>query len=120
MGVEIIIALSHSGYKVEKQMAREVDDLDLVVGGHSHTFLFSGKPPSNDKPVGPYPTLEKQRNGRIVPVVQAFYCSKYLGFFKMKFNSDGELETWTGEPILLDSSHGQGMLNIIIILTEGV
>jgi len=42
-GIKIIIALGHSGYKVDQQMAEEVPEIDIVVGGHSHTFLFNGK-----------------------------------------------------------------------------
>ena len=34
-------------------MAAEVAELDLIVGGHSHTFLFTGKTlPSIEKPEG--------------------------------------------------------------------
>ena len=31
------------GYEVDLRMAAEVEDVDLIVGGHSHTFLFSGE-----------------------------------------------------------------------------
>ena len=117
-GIGIIIAVSHSGYEVEKKMAREVNDLDLVVGGHSHAFLFSGQPPSKDKPLGPYPTLEKQLSGKIVPVVQAHHCSKYLGYLKMTFTRNGELKSWSGSPILLNSSFTQSMFNITMMSTE--
>ena len=27
---------------MDKQLAGSVEDLDLVVGGHSHTFLYTG------------------------------------------------------------------------------
>lgn len=42
-GVNIIIGLGHSGIEMDKVIAREVEDIDLIVGGHSHTFLYSGK-----------------------------------------------------------------------------
>lgn len=42
-GVEIIIALGHSGLDMDKRIAREVDGIDAVVGGHSHSYLFSGE-----------------------------------------------------------------------------
>jgi len=36
-------------------MAAEVTELDLIVGGHSHSFLFTGeKLPSIEKPEGIY------------------------------------------------------------------
>lgn len=42
-GVDIIIALGHSGYEMDLKIAKEVEDIDVVVGGHSHSFLFTGK-----------------------------------------------------------------------------
>lgn len=42
-GVEFIIALGHSGLEMDRQVAREVDGVDVVVGGHSHTYLITGK-----------------------------------------------------------------------------
>lgn len=40
--VNIIIALGHSGFEVDRVIAKEVEHVDLVIGGHSHTFLYSG------------------------------------------------------------------------------
>ena len=54
-GVEIIIALGHSGYLIDIELAENIPELDLVVGGHSHTFLYTDKGdglPSNDQPRG--------------------------------------------------------------------
>jgi len=42
-GVEILIALGHSGYELDLKMAKEIEEIDVVVGGHSHTFLWTGK-----------------------------------------------------------------------------
>lgn len=42
-GINIIIALGHSGFEVDQVIAREVEHIDLVVGGHSHTLLYNGK-----------------------------------------------------------------------------
>lgn len=42
-GVDIIIALSHAGLDVDREVAAAVSDVDVIVGGHSHSFLFSGK-----------------------------------------------------------------------------
>jgi len=92
--VDIIIALGHSGYKVDKQIARMVPEVDVVVGGHSHTFLWTGdNPPSHEKPRGPYPTYIKQDSGKVVPVVQVYCYSKYIGYFRLKFDAKGELLT---------------------------
>ena len=53
VGVDIILAVGHAGYVLDQQLAAEVPDLDLVIGGHSHTFLYTGhSPPSSDQPSG--------------------------------------------------------------------
>ena len=41
--VTILIALGHSGYDLDMKMAAEIEELDVVVGGHSHTFLWPSK-----------------------------------------------------------------------------
>lgn len=42
-GINIIIALGHSGYDVDMLIAQNVSEVDVVVGGHSHTFFYSGE-----------------------------------------------------------------------------
>jgi hypothetical protein len=38
---------------MDQKMAAEVAELDLIVGGHSHSFLFTGETlPSIEKPEG--------------------------------------------------------------------
>lgn len=41
-GVDILIAVGHAGYLKDLEIAREVDIIDLVVGGHTNTFLWNG------------------------------------------------------------------------------
>lgn len=56
----------------------------MVVGGHSHTFLYSGpKNPSVEEIKGPYPVKVKQKSGKIVPVVQAYAFTKYMGYLSV-------------------------------------
>lgn len=135
-GVNILIALGHSGFDVDKQIAEEVDDIDLVVGGHTNTFLFNGEfrdkffffnlyisnqyvcfitgnPPDIEEPVGPYPFLVKQpRTNREVPVIQASHITKYLGKLWLEFDEAGELIRSYGNPVLLDYTYGQGICYI--------
>ena len=109
-GVDIIIGLGHSGYGKDKELAAKVPNLDLVIGGHSHSFLYpeSKAPPSGEKPVGPYPTYVTQpRTGRKVPVVQAYAFTKYLGYLEIEFDDQGELISLSGDPVLLDSKWPQ-------------
>lgn len=45
-GVKIVIGLGHSGLKMDKKIAKEVEEIDIIVGGHSHSLLYT--------PVGGY------------------------------------------------------------------
>lgn len=94
-GVNIIIALGHSGLDVDQKIALECKDIDIVVGGHSHTFLWTGNKPSTEEPVGPYPVVVTRPDGKKVPVVQAYAYTKYLGHVKLnvsKFNPNPKLQ----------------------------
>uniref|UniRef100_T1H0A4 5'-nucleotidase n=1 Tax=Megaselia scalaris TaxID=36166 RepID=T1H0A4_MEGSC len=105
-GIKIIIALTHCGYKLDKKIAKECPLVDLVVGGHSHTFLKSGKVdpihPEHLNIRGPYPTIIVQKSGKQVPVVQAYCMSKYIGKLKLRF-SKGDLIESNGDVIILNS-----------------
>ncbi|XP_038658712.1 5'-nucleotidase-like isoform X2 [Scyliorhinus canicula] len=104
LGVNKIIALGHAGFEMDKEIAKKVRGVDVVVGGHTNTFLYTGKAPSNNIPVGPYPYMVKSDDGRNVPVVQAYAYGKYLGYLKVTFDENGIVTKAEGNPILLDSS----------------
>lgn len=90
-GVTKIIAIPHTGFVKDQEIAAAVPGLDAVVGGHSHT-LFG-------KDGAAYPTMVGN-----VPVVSAYAYSKYLGHLVLTFDDAGNLKSATGEPILLDAS----------------
>lgn len=99
-GVTKIIALTHVGYKRDLELAAAVPGLDMVVGGHSHTYL-SATDPDRD---GPYPTWVDRADGSMVPVVQAYAYSKYLGHAEVTFDDAGKLIYAGGNTLLLDGS----------------
>lgn len=103
-GVDIVIALSHAGLDVDREVAAAVPDIDVIVGGHSHSFLYTGTPPSNDYPVDNYPVIVEQPGGHKVLIVQAYAYSKYVGNITVWFDENGEYTAWEGSPILLDKS----------------
>ncbi|KAK9302569.1 hypothetical protein QLX08_005452 [Tetragonisca angustula] len=112
-GVNILIAVGHSGFEVDKKIAREVEDIDIVIGGHTNTFLYNGKQPDIEVPEGLYPTEVVQKSGRKVYVVQAYAYTKYLGNFTVTFDNKGEVTDIVGNPILVNSSieQAQDILN---------
>jgi len=94
-GVNIIVVLSHSGYRTDLRVAEEVEGVDVIVGGHSNTLLSN----TNDRAKGPYPTMVGD-----TAVVQAYAYGKYLGELNINFDADGKIVEATGEPILIDGS----------------
>ncbi|XP_060521912.1 protein 5NUC-like [Cylas formicarius] len=104
LGVNIIIALGHSGYLTDQKIAEEVELVDVVIGGHSNTFLWNGKQPDYEPVEDPYPKIITQKSGKKVPVVQAYAYTKYLGVLNVTFDDKGDLISFAGQPILLESS----------------
>ncbi|VVC28331.1 Calcineurin-like phosphoesterase domain, ApaH type,Metallo-dependent phosphatase-like,5'- [Cinara cedri] len=101
-GVNIIIGLGHSGIEKDKIIAKEVEEIDLIVGGHSHTFLYSGKQPSIEKPYGPYPFYVTNVKNKPIPILQAYANTKYFGKVELRFDSNGVLVNINGEPMIMD------------------
>lgn len=69
---------------MDQMIAKHCPSVDLVIGGHSNTFLYNGPEPNIEKAVGPYPLVVNQINGKLVPVVQAYAFTKYLGYLKVE------------------------------------
>ena len=92
-GVNKIVVLSHSGYGVDQRVAEGTTGVDVIVGGHSNTYLSN----VSDRAAGPYPTVV---NG--VQIVQAYAYGKFLGELNVVFDDEGVVTSATGEPLLID------------------
>ncbi|PDT16718.1 multifunctional 2',3'-cyclic-nucleotide 2'-phosphodiesterase/5'-nucleotidase/3'-nucleotidase [Rhizobium sp. J15] len=99
-GVNKIIALTHVGYPRDLAVIAKIPDVDVVVGGHSHSLLSN----TDAKAEGPYPTMVDNPGGYKVPVVQAASYSKYLGDLVVNFDDNGVVKDTKGDPMLIDSS----------------
>ncbi|MFD2205386.1 bifunctional metallophosphatase/5'-nucleotidase [Kiloniella antarctica] len=99
-GVNKIILLSHLGVPRDKQIAKQLTGVDVIVGGHSHTLLSN----SNERAQGPYPVVETAPDGAKVPIVQAYAYSKYMGELNLTFDDAGVVTGWNGDTVLLDNS----------------
>ena len=99
-GVTKIIALTHVGLTKDLEIAASVAGIDAVVGGHSHTYLSASDP----KRHGAYPTYASQEDGTLIPVVQAYAYSKYVGHLVLNFDDEGNLVYADGDTIVLDAS----------------
>ncbi|MCK7615149.1 bifunctional metallophosphatase/5'-nucleotidase [Roseibium sediminicola] len=97
-GVNKIIVLSHSGYAVDKEVAAKAPGIDVIVGGHSNTYLSN----TSDKAAGPYPTMIDGPDGTPTAVVQAYAYGKFLGELNVTFDDNGVITEAVGEPIIVD------------------
>lgn len=65
-GIDKMIALTHTGVYTDQEIVKNTEHIDLIIGGHSHTTLFS-------------PKVESNRRGREVPIVQTGAHGRWLG-----------------------------------------
>ena len=83
---DIVICLSHLGYKYEKfpnkvsdlNLAKSTKNIDLIIGGHTHTFM--------NKPV-----VVKNNVGNDVLINQVGCFGLYLGRIDFSFDSDNNM-----------------------------
>ncbi|KAB8126507.1 bifunctional metallophosphatase/5'-nucleotidase [Gracilibacillus oryzae] len=93
-GVDKIIALTHIGYDDnpamdnDQELAANVDGLDIIVGGHSHTELPEPVRITSD-PEDMEPTI----------VVQAYQYANFLGTLDVEFDENGIVTGYAGELI---------------------
>ena len=69
---DILIALTHLGVDLDKELAAKTTGLDAIVGGDSHTFLYQA-------------VEVKNLDGRMVPIVQDGEFGVNLGRFDLRF-----------------------------------
>lgn len=72
MQCDLVICLSHLGYSYEYEkasdivLARNSEDIDVIIGGHTHTFLDT-------------PVIEKNKNGKEVVINQVGWGGVRMG-----------------------------------------
>lgn len=105
-GINKIILLSHLGYNVDPVVAAAVTGIDVIVGGHSHTFLYHPAAPVTLTPpdmaltpAGDYPTVVANPDGDPVLIVHAFEWGKLLGRLNITYDGYGHITAYDGNPI---------------------
>ena len=81
---------------MDRELARTVDGVDVIVGGHTHSYLGPG---SSE---GPYPIVEHAPSGQPVLVVTAKFATEYLGKLRAAFDAAGVPARWNGATIRLE------------------
>lgn len=101
-GVNKIVLLSHLGYSLEQEVAKQVAGIDVIVGGHSHTLLGTFDNPDFPPSAGPYPTVVKGPDGAQTLLVASWEWGKVFGRIKVSFDAKGVVKSWNGNPITVD------------------
>lgn len=79
-GVNKIFLLSHLGHKRDKFVAKEIEGIDVIIGGHSHELIKDIKEGEN---------LFYSESGEPVILTEAGRDGNYFGELKLTFNKDG-------------------------------
>jgi len=102
-GVNKVILVTHIGYDDDLKLAPALQNVDAIIGGHSHTPLGNSAGPNLPVGRGPYPTVVKDRTGQDVPIVQAYQWGMQLGRLKLTFDEQGRVKKFEGMPIAVGS-----------------
>ncbi len=83
---DLVVAVTHIGYTASNDKTTDVDlaraskDIDIIIGGHSHTMVDPAHP---DK----YPSLVDNAAGRPVLIAQTGKYGKYIGHIKIDLDA---------------------------------
>jgi 5'-nucleotidase / UDP-sugar diphosphatase len=78
-GVNKIVLVTHCGVELDKQLAQTLSDVDLIIGGHSHTRLDT-------------PIWAEHADGSKTAIVQTGSYGRTLGELDLAFDKKGQLE----------------------------
>ena len=96
MGVDKIILLAHmQQIAIEKQLAKKLDGVDVIIAGGSNSVLLDedDRARAGHHSVGPYPVLMEALSGDPVLVVNTDGDYEYLGRLIVTFDSNGVIDT---------------------------
>lgn len=99
-GINKIILLTHIGFEKDVLLAEKLTDVDVIVGGHTHTLLGDFKNiglESKDN----YPFIATNPEGKKTLVIQAYEWGKLLGTLKINFDKNGDILNFEGKPYII-------------------
>lgn len=99
-GVRHIVLMTHQGYENDKALAAQLTDVDVIIGGDSHTLLgdFTAQALTSS---GTYPTVVKNKDGDTVCIGQAWEYAKAFGLMNVKFNERASVSQCAGQASLV-------------------
>lgn len=100
--VHILIGLTHIGIENDIELAKQIPELDIIVGGHSHSLLSNQ--PKKDERYGPYPILIHHSPYKKTAIVTAGFAGHHVGQLLATFNQNGDIISISGDTIAMDSA----------------
>ncbi len=99
---DLVICLSHLGYQYKEDinrisdliLARETEHIDLIIGGHTHTFLTE-------------PVLVKNKTGAYVLVNHVGWSGIQLGRFEYEFSRFKKKNLAQSTPLVIGKKSGE-------------
>ena len=107
-GINKIIAVTHLGIEQDKKLAEMFPDIDLVVGGHTHTILGEYSALNIKSYDANYPVKVNNSSSYIVT---AGYQGLILGNINISFNKDGQISLNESKPKMLLNPFDNSSLN---------
>jgi 5'-nucleotidase len=100
ININNIIILSHLGLEADRELAKAVPGIDVIIGGHSHETLgdFTDIGAENSTP---NPIKEKNRDGDIVCILQAGEHAQTIGVTDVVFSELGSISSCNAQNIFL-------------------
>ncbi|MEN9935506.1 MAG: hypothetical protein RLZZ387_2085 [Chloroflexota bacterium] len=96
-GVNKIIALTHVGIEADRELARQVDGISVIIGGHSHTPMGPMLTQANAS--RPYPEVIASPSGKPVVLAHDWEWGRWLGDLTVGFDANGDVtRVVAGEP----------------------
>ncbi len=95
-GIRHIVLLSHLGYDADKVIAPKLSDVDVIIGGDSHSLLGDFKSVGVATSSGAYPTVVQNKDGGTVCIGQAWEYAKAYGLMNVKFDDRGSVSQCGG------------------------
>ena len=100
-GIRHIVLLSHLGYDADKVIAPKLSDVDVIIGGDSHSLLGDFKSVGVATSSGAYPTVVQNKDGGTVCIGQAWEYAKAYGLMNVKFDAQGSVASCAGKSQLV-------------------
>ncbi len=100
MGINIIVLIAHREANENAVLASTISGVDVIVGGSDNALLSNSAEDADFN----YPIETQSLTGEPVLIVQTPEGNRYFGQLSLTFDSNGVLETWSGDTILLDDS----------------